>query len=368
MTPTRWLILAVALVPLAALPGEAGLPIAQVKNAALVLLGLGLIVWEFPSRWLQALAGWALVSVTLAKGRDWAVVGLLGILAFLLVHRAASRLSDAQWSMVVKAIACAAGFQVAWMVLQATGHDPLFRPLEYLTGRVGAGPVPVVGWFANPMDTALFLGLALFVLPLVLGVVVATAIVAGLGSTAGLVCVAFAGAWQAWLRTRVLPRWWLRWAIPAFAAVFLLGVLLWEQGAALAFVGMPRDYAGFGGRVPVWHALWNLSTVRPIAGWGPNAIGSRLTIHNATTNDRWDFGFNEYLQGAVDVGWVGVILALGYLASLLWRGRAKWATEPLTPFVAALLVLGLFSIPLRVGPAALLCALFLGRLEGRVSA
>ena len=344
---TWWLIAAVVLVPLVAFPASSGIGLAQAKNALVVVFGLGLIVWRLPSAWVKAIAALALVSFVATGMTVWALAGVLGVLAWLLVYAEASRLTDAGWRAVRWAIAGAAGFQVAWMGLQAVGLDPLFLPLSY-RGDVLPGTPPVVGWFGNPMDAAVFLGLSLpAAVALSPWLLVPGAVVIGaLGATAGAVCVALTALW-------VVPSW--RWR--AAAAVVLLAA-----GAAFALV---RDPQGAGLRPVIWRNAAALAWARPVLGWGPNAVGYRLRTIHPRTVEHWDFYFNEWLQGGVELGLAGPALALGYLASLAWRlRRCGHALGEALPGALALLALSTFSIPLRIGPAALLGALYLGRLEG----
>src|SRR3990167_1144353 len=344
---TWWLVAAVVLAPLAAFPGSSGIGLAQAKNALVVVFGLGLIVWRLPSVWAQAFAALALLSFMAAVMTVWALAGVLGVFAWLLVYAEAARLSDAGWRAIRWAMAGAALFQIAWMGLQALGLDPVFRPLSY-RGDPLPGPAPVVGWFSNPMDTAVFLGLSLpaaaalspwLLLPGALALWT-------LGSTAGIVCLAVTACW-------IVPGW--RWR--ATTAVVLVA-------GGLAF-SLVRDPQGMGLRPAIWRNAAQLAWARPVLGWGPNGVGYRLRTIHPRTVEHWDFYFCEWLQGAVELGLAGPALALGYLASLAWRLRRRGhALGEALPGALALLALSTFSIPLRIGPAALLGALYLGRLEG----
>ena len=86
------------------------------------------------------------------------------------------------------------------------------------------------------------------------------------------------------------------------------------------------------------------------------------------TNLRWNFVFNEWLQGALEFGLPGVVCAGGFLTSLAWRLRGRWtAAAELVPAAVIVLLASLFSIPFRIGPVALLAALVFGQLDRRIA-
>lgn len=348
---TRWLVTAVLLAPLAIAPATTGEPLAQVKNAAFVALAVGIVAWRCASPWLRAFAGLAAVSFALSGFHAWGLLGLGGITAFLLLHQESSRRSDAEWAVVRRAIAAAAGLQIVWMGVQALGVDPIFQGVTHdKYGAIVAMPAPIVGWFGNRSDTALFLGLSLPALVAVSPwlLVPAALALAALASTAGAACAAVTTVWLA-SRMRRSAR------VAALAGLVAAGALF------LAHL----DPQGLGHRPTGWAAAARLAAMRPVVGWGPNVLDSpHLRLANAATNERWNFFFNEWLQGAVELGVGGPLLAAGYLASLARRLRGRWAAcgEAL-PAAVALLLTSLFSIPLRIGPTALLAALYLGRLE-----
>lgn len=379
-----WLVAAVVIAPLAFFPATTGVTIAQAKNVVVIVAALALVVWRLPHLWAQALAVLSLLAFMATGFSGWALTGVLGIFGWLVVYGEASRLTDDGWRLVRRAIAAAALVQIAWMGVQAAGADPIFTPLDYRGGiplrhqdggRIVAchDPEPAararcldehreqgyrvdrpaaIGWFDNPMDTALFVGLSLPAVSalspwlLVLG----GAAIWSLGATAGAVCFAIAALWTA-------PSW--RWRA-ALAAVLIVG--------GTWFLAI-RDPQGAGLRPTIWRNAATLALHRPVLGWGPNAVGYRIQTIHPVTHERWDFVFNEWLQGALELGLAGPALVLGYLGSLAWRLRRRWRElgEEL-PAVLALLAVSTFSIPLRVGPVALLGALYLGRLEGKVMA
>lgn len=344
---TWWLIAAALIGPLVVFPASTGVLPATAKNAVMIVLGLSIVVWRAPSLWVQAFAAWATLAFLASGFTTWGLAGLLGILAWILVYAEARRLSNAGWRRLRWAIAAAAVFQIYWMWIQYLRVDPIFDPVTY-RGQIMTGQaVDVMGWFANPMDAALFLALSLPALAALSGWFVPLAALAlwQLHSTAGLIGLALVALW--WT-----PSW--RWR--AVAA----GVVL----AFAAFFIPLRDPQGFGYRAMIWREAATLATMRPILGWGPNAVGYRLRTIHPSTNNAWTFYFSEWLQGAVEVGWIGVAVAAGYVGSLAWRLRRTWrrADEALIG-VIVLFVLSLISIPLRIGPVAFLGALYLGRLE-----
>lgn len=349
MTAHRWLILLAFAAPLGVLPGWFGVPIPQAKNAVVILLAMGLVVWMVRNWWLRAFLLWAFVPFWSSGMRGWAAAGMAGLFAWALVYQQASTLSPEAWARVRTAIALAALIQVAWMGVQVADADPLFRRISTQTGVFEPGSIPVVGWFGNRMDLALFLGLSLPALAalspwLVVGVSLVSLWL--LKSTVGLICLAIVLAWWAWTRG-----WRGR----------LVGIGLGLVGLAAVFF-MYLDPPIPGGRPTVWVALLGLALQSPWVGWGPNALGYRVQLVLGT-NEHWTFGFNEWLQGTMELGWPALVLAGGFLGSLAWRSRRKSVGE-LWPAFFILIAVSLFSIPLRVGPAALLAALYLGRMDG----
>ena len=345
----RWLLAAVFLAPLAAFPADFGIGIPQAKNAVFILLGLAFILWLTPNWWLRAFLAWAIVAFAASGMKVWGMAGLLGLLAWTLAYEQTARLTGPQWARVRLMIAVAALGQLAWMGIQLAHADPVFSPLSY-SGKVLAGPAPAIGWFANASDTALFLGLSLpavAVLSPWLAVGMSLTILWLLPSAGGFMCIAAVAIWLLWSRS------WI------WRAIGILGLIGF---AAIYFTRI--DPGGLGGRWLIWHNAWALGWMSPIVGWGPNAVGYRLVTMAA--NERWDFVFSEWLQGFVEFGAVGVGLALGYLISTAWRLRRRWAAiewEVLAG-AACLVAVSVFSIPFRIGPVALLAAIYLGRLDG----
>lgn len=348
-----WLGLAVLVTPLAAFPSAWGIGLMQAKNVAFILLGLALVLALFPNRWLQAFSVWTLISFVFSGLFSASLIGLLGLFAWGLVYTVAYRLSTAEWSTVRKLITVSACVQVVWLGVQAASLDLLFQPISWWTGAPVEGPVPLVGWFANASDTALFLGLALpatlMVSPWML-VPLAGALVL-LGSTAGIAALAGCLGWVAW------RRWGGRGLVVAGLLVALGG------GVFVTQIDHGRSHSR-----PwiITQQAWQLAQMRPVSGWGVNAVDTRLIIQRPRTRERWNFLFNEWLQGLVEVGAVGVLVALGYLGDLgrrLWRPGALRHAQELGLALGLLVGLSVISIPFRVGPVALLAACYLGRLD-----
>lgn len=351
-----WLALAVLAVPLGVLPAAWTDSVAQAKNFFFIfLIGLGTILLFLESWWLRVFVAWVLASFIWSGARMWALAGFLGVLGWAVCWQAASRLTEETWDRIRLAITGAALFQVAWMVLQALGYDPLFSPVSYW-GTPLSGSVPAIGWFSNPSDTALFLGLSLpAILPVSrwVAVLVVVAIGFGLGSVAGLLAIGITLGWVLW-----------RWAgqpIRVRAGILLIAV------SAIGAILWRFEFQGLGTRLTIWRHAWDLAWMAPVIGWGPNAIGYRLQVHIPDRLERWEFLFSEPLQGAVELGFVGLALGVGFLAYLGWRALSASRVVDFGELVPACLILlgvSLFSIPLRIGPTALLSALYLGRLEG----
>ena len=343
-----WLIAAVLVAPLAAFPPETGIGLMQAKNVILIVLGLAVVIWRVPNPWVQGFAAWCVLAFLDSGLRVWALTGVLAVLAWCLLYAEAARLTETWWRKVRLAIAVAALFQIAWVGLQAAGIDPVFTGApSYPSSAVRGGPPPLIGWFGNPMDMALFLGLSLPALAALSPWLLAAGAVGilALGATVGAVALAIAALWRA-------PTW--RWR--AAVAVMLLLVGAWFAAV--------RDPQGPGLRPLVWTQAAVLAAQRPVFGWGPNALGYRILLIHPATKELWNFLFNEWLQASMELGVPAAVLAGGWLVHTGLRLRGRWArTGEALPACLILLAASTFSIPFRIGPTALLAALYLGRLE-----
>lgn len=352
----RWLVCAVLAAPVAVVSIGQSQGIAQSKNNLVIHLGLALLLWSLTSWWLRAITAWSWVTFVISGMHGWAFVGLLGVLAWGLVFEASGRLTATQWRNVQRAIAVAALVQVAWMGLQAAGGDRVFVAIANV-GTPHAHPdprlaVPVVGLFSNPMDTGIFLAMsapAMAAVHPVLGVVGAVAALT-MRSTAALAAVLVFGL------------------LALGARSWRAGVLGLAAGAALA-VGYVSliDPQGLGHRPMIWSAAWSALWLKPWAGWGLNAVDHHLVVTSSV--GRWNFLFSEWLQWALETGLIGAGLVAGYVVWLAARLVRTWpAGRALLAPAGMLFVLSLASIPFRIGPVALLAALYLGRLHAEVTA
>ena len=289
MSVTWWLIAAVLAAPLAVLPAGSGPGLMQTKNLAFLLLGAGAVVWTVRNPWLRAFVAWTLAAYLWSGAHAWALMGVLGVLAWALLYQQATTLSESAWRKVRVAIVASALLQVAWMGVQALDHDPIFVPAPTQGGIVPTR-LELVGWFGNPMDLALFLGVAL---PLVvavhplLGGIVAGAILLALHTTVGAVAVAVTALWCLWRRTGA---WWAR---------GVLGLVVGGVGLAYVLVADPQ---GAGSRPVIWRQTVPLIAARPLLGWGPNSLDYRVLLLIPRTEQRWNFVFNEWLQAAMEMG------------------------------------------------------------------
>ena len=343
-----WLILGVLVAPLAVVPGW-DLP--AMKNDAFLLLGAGAAIVLVRNRWVGLFTGWTVVAALLTGAAPWAVRGAVGVLAWALVYHLATTLTETGWRSVRVAVTVAAVFQLLWLGVQAVHADPLFFPLAS-QGGVVAPSVGLVGWFGNPMDLALYLALALPLIAAVhplIALVAAAVMLTALHVTVGALGVAVTGLW---VGLRALPTWWLR--------AGLVGLVV-----AAGFAYLWRyDAQGAGLKPLVWSQTLQLIRAKPLIGWGPNAFDHSVFILTPQIANYWNFVFNEYLQGWLELGAIGLVPVAGYLATLGWKLRRCWrAAGELIPALAILLITAAVSIPMRIGPVALLAALVLGRLE-----
>ena len=351
----RWLSVAVLLAPLAIVPSSWGPTLAEAKNHAFLLLGAVTVIALVANPWVRAFAAWTLAAYLFHGAHPWALSAVAGVCVWALFYQQGATLSEAAWRKVRLAVVVAALGQVAWVGVQLAQLDPLFVP-----GPVQSGPPPSTvqphGWFGNPMDLALFLGLALplcaAVHPALAGLV-ALVILVVLPTTVGAVAVAVTAVWLGW---RYLRSWMARGTLVAAVA-----------GAGLVYV-LVADPQGAGSRPAIWLQTLHHIGQRPLAGWGPNALDHRVILMTPRTELRWNFVFNEWLQAWLELGLVAPALAIGYLVTLLRRLRDRVVEmAELAPALAFLLLASLFSIPLRIGPVALAAALVLGQMERRLA-
>lgn len=344
-----WLALGAVLGPLAVTPLGFAETLAQAKNNAFLHLGLGVAVWSVRDAWVQTFVVLAWLSFWASGMAGWSFIGLLGVLAWALCYEAAGQV-DTAW--LWRAITVGAAAQMAWMVVQLTGHDALFVPIN-LGGSIATDRVtPPVGFFGNPSDAGLFLGLSLPAIAVTLPWLLPVTALAILlqHSTGGLVCLAVTALWLG-----------ARWGGAGVAAAG--GVLMAVASFHFTYLD-PHNFDGV--RTLAWRQGWHVATLHPWLGWGPNAVDHRLVMVDVQ-GARLNFLFNEYLQSAVEMGFAAPALAIGYGCALLrriWRAAA-WAHAGV-PALVMVAVTASFSIPYRIGPVALLSALYLGRLQAAV--
>lgn len=378
MGPSRWrvgwLVAAVLVTSFAAWPSP--IDPMQLRNAVFIILGLFGIVWLIPNWWLRAFLAWAVVSFVWSGARVWGMAGLLGLLAWAVFYREAMDLTDKTWRLIcwVVVVVCAA--QGVWMGLQALDLDPYFRAVTWrgelqfvhatrdpVSCTLGdqhclqvvrefgyqPAPVPVSGWFLNPMDGALFLGLAAPMLAAIhpaLVLLAALPIIVWLRATVGVVALAVLAVWLG-------RRWW--------------PVVLPATVAAMLGLAWRLDPQGVGLKSTLWQTTLFLIDQRPWTGWGPNAVTYAVFPFQPQNNLLWNFLFNEWLQGALEFGLPALTFAAGYVMTLACRGwRCRFRLGELAPALLILVAVSTFSIPFRIGPVALLSALYLGRFDGIV--
>lgn len=352
---TRWLALAVLAAPLVITPPQWGASLAEAKNLGFLVLGAGAIIAFVQNAWLRAFVAWTVVAFFVAGGHAWALSGVLGVLAWAFFYQLARSLPPAAWPNLRLAIAASGLLQVVWVGVQLAQADPLFVP-SMTQGGVLPTRLEPVGWFGNPMDLSLYLGLTLPLLGAVhpfFALAGAVTILACLKTTAGALAVAITGTWYAW---RLGRAWWMRAGLVALLVAAVFGYLwFWDpQGAGM--------------RPLIWRQMVHLIGLKPVLGWGPNAIDHRVILMTPVNALRWNFGFNEYLQAALELGLPALVCALGFIVTTAWRlVRRAPAGAELAPAFAFLVLVAAFSIPFRIGPVALVAALVLGQLDRRLA-
>ena len=359
---TRWLIVAVLVAPLAVLPVSSGLHLAETKNYAFLFAGAGVVLHLVRNGWVRAFSVAAVLGYVLAGAPVWALSGVLGVLAWALLFQQAATLSPTSWRKVRLAIVASAGVQVAWMGVQWAGRDPLFNA-AMTQGLVLPASTPISGFFGNPMDLALYLGVSLPFLaaahPL-LALVTAAAMAWWLPTTMGALAIGITALWMA---RHVVQGWLTRSAAAVTVAAALAGYLVLFDQQTLAF-----DHQGVGLKAAAWAEGLRAVAERPWIGWGPNALDHRVFLVTPRYAVYWNFLFNEWIQGALELGVLAPVCALGFAVSLVRRLRGRIAeVGALAPAALIIAVASLVSIPFRIGPVALLAALVFGRLDRRLA-
>ena len=346
MTPARLLLGAVLVGPLAVNGFGASATMAAGKNALFIHIGLALAVLTTANPWLRAFCGAAWVSFFANGMHSFLFLGLLGVCAFAVVHGVAARLTMPEWAQVRVAILVAVTFQIAWMAMQATGYDPIFQPVDHTMQPNRQLTMPIIGWFSNTSDLALFLGLALPALGAIhwgLAAIVAAVVLGAIRSTAGLLCVV---VWILAGAARIG-----RVAFGVALATCVLGgaaYMLWRDRA-------PQEW-----RPTIWRAAAGIIATRPVVGYGVNALDITAVIDSPV--GRWNFLQNEWLQTTLEMGVLGLACAVGYTTALARRCWRQWREECVVA-AGMLVIVSCVSIPFHVGPVALLAACYLGRLD-----
>lgn len=361
-TPHRgWLILLAAssfvVFPII-LPGDVTLSHAQAKATVFLLGGLLLLGWMLlPTWWLRAGLVLGVLSAVASGLRIWALAPLVAYLIWGTGVGWAGGLDDEAWRRVRWVITIAAAIQAAWMGWQwitAYAGDPLYWPslrLFALKTVPGDGRLLItapIGFFGNPSDAGLFLGLAL---PFAMtwwaaGLIAGGAILSSSGAATLLVAVA-----ASWWLLRRRWRWWL---VPVGAGgLAALGVLYGWLDPAWAGGSLQ-------GRLAVWDQALVLIARAPWLGWGWGSLGTRVNIVWQT--ERWTYLHNEWLQVAMEGGIVALLLALIVLIWLACRLWERGITDERIPGLFAVIVAATVSIPFRLAPTALLVAVWIGGL------
>ncbi len=128
-----------------------------------------------------------------------------------------------------------------------------------------------------------------------------------------------------------------------FVICFFVLVIGWPNLMTALLMGRQEDTATLTGRVPLWVECWSFVEQRPWAGYGFNSFWTEARTIEFVDSQGWiSFsGHSIYLDTALNLGFVGLLLLLGLLLTALRMSWRRGAEDPDygTSFLAGLLVL-----------------------------
>lgn len=166
---------------------------------------------------------------------------------------------------------------------------------------------------------------------------------------------------QAYFLTDMLP-FRQRLVIFAFvlAALFaLIGLVIANMDAILAILG--RD-ATLTGRTDIWAYVLHVSADRPWVGYGYASFFEAESIAQYVM-DRFQWSIptahNGYLETLLGLGWIGLVLLLGFFLNMAYRLASNWQRIPPGLAMLALPIL-VFYVTLNVTESTVLASSGLG--------
>ncbi|MCX6356606.1 MAG: O-antigen ligase family protein, partial [Candidatus Aureabacteria bacterium] len=317
------------------------------------------------SGYLAALAAWSCIAIAFAPSAHLALQEAGRLTAYLIIFLAAAHECATPRRIRTLLVASAiAAFGVAVLtLLQFSGINP--SALRGGTQRIYASlgnpnyiasylalilPFGFFGWFSIRRRTApAVASLALSV--------VGTAAILATGARGGALALAagtVAGAYAvrpAVSRVRVL-------GLILMVLILVLGITLpsplnrYEPPAAdklAELAGQPRG--GIAWRMTVWRVGCSMLRARPIAGWGTGSFEllypeyASAFLRDPAHRDAIpyveggiDYAHNDYLQLWIELGLVGVVLGIGFLASLFRAAMRVRRRSALGDWTAAALI------------------------------
>lgn len=351
---------------------------------ALLAGGLVLVAWETGNKWLRAwavyLAAWAfyLQLTAIAHPDAWVMIvrremwpSLGWILCGLMLYGAVRRMGAGRSIKPLAWVALGAmALQLAVMVFQATGNDPVMGALSLLSDKYVKRTDWAAGTLGNPNFITIWLAMLLPLARLwlkppvfALATLATCALAAGMHTT-----TAVAAALAGWLTLALFHDRRLLWiplaALPVGAAWFLA-----FDGGGWELAGMVRK-GGEGARVATWGLT--IKTWWEGSPWFGFGLGCWPAWWAAGKPEDaywvWRAAHNEYIQHVFECGGFGMLLVLGWLADLFrraWGRRADLDVSVLAAMVASAAVACLGAYVLHLAALGAVMVLGAAWLDGR---
>lgn len=318
------------------------------------LIGIGFLLSKFlyeKQKFLGLFTAYVtlvyLIHLLLAWGQEWRpeiltmdglinIYGYIGLFALLRYWV----LTPDRIFLILKAVSLFAVIQALYGILQYVEIDYLFKP----TGEFPKNIDRMVGFIGNPSALAVYLAISL---------------------PAVLAChhkiLRFASAFV------ILAAIFLTRTYTVIVPLFLFSIfagIFWNPYWLLVLCATPLSFSfwhemvnGFSSRLTVWMSMFHgMDIFHFIFGHGLNSWRTKLfiVIHNLPFYSWYRQAHNEYLQGLHEIGIIGVVLALAFIFSILFKSVLIKDCRIAVCSIVLFLICAFMQFPLHIAPTALI--------------
>lgn len=320
----------------------------------------GMLAFFVRSRWLRWWLLWALVGYLTCYNRLSFLSMMVFGLSVVLIEVVAQRIDLSQLDRLVRGLRIIALVQLAWMGLQWVGWDPLFADIHPASRPILTGFLDnsgLAGGFLVMTAPLFAIGRWRWVLPWYGLAAFGTH---SAGAVIGLMVMTGLSLWK----FKALS-WWI-----IALAVGLCVVYSVREESLIPKVRYELTHRG--GRLDVWRETVRLSFIKPVMvvkGWG---LGQFTPVFRGITKRegwpswaRWDRAHNEYVEVFSEQGIIGLVLACGFVWSVL---GVAWGSHDVLIHHLALCAIGWLVVagyyfPGHLGSFGMVGIVLVGALE-----